>query len=342
MRRNSDADFEAFFSENRVFSGESKMPRLNYCKSCKQQGGARTVDNRKVWACLLALVFFAPLSMSVLVIEAESLSSSVVKIVSPTSVTYDRRVLLLNVTFSYGGLLYDLTYNLDGVVEGSIPMGEYRPPNNEFHVVNTAYAWVTLPDLSDGSHSVTVTLVARVYWSGGGKPGSPFQPTSPGNSEYSASWQDTVRFRVCADETYEPQPQPVVDSTPPEIANLSVQNQTYPTPDVALDFTLDDNASCIAYSLDGGENVTIEGNATLHGISAGLHNLTVYAWDSAGNVGTSEMVSFTLAVPEQEPDAFPIVPVAAVSVAVAAVVAAAAVVYLKKRRASGVGGVKNP
>lgn len=300
------------------------------------------MDKREACVCLLAFLFFAPLSMSILIVEAECLSSSVVKIVSPSSPTYDRRVLLLNVTFTYGGLRYDLTYNLDGVTEGSIPMGEYRPPNNEFHLINTAYAWVTLPELTDGPHSVTVTLVARVYYSGGGKPSAPFQPTSPGSSEYSATWQDTVRFSVCADEPYEPQPQPAVDSTPPEISNLSVHNQTYPPPDVPLNFSLNGSASCIAYSLDGGENVTIEGNTTLHGTPAGLHNLTVYAWDSAGNVGTSEMVSFTMAVPEQVKDAFPIVPVAVVSVAVAAVVAAAAVVHLKKRRTSGGGLVKNP
>ena len=294
------------------------------------------MDKREACACLLAFLFVVPLSMSILVVEAESLSGSVVKIVSPISATYASRVLLLNVTFSYGGLRYDLTYNLDGVTEGSIPMGEYRPPNNEFHVVNTAYAWVTLPELSDGSHSVTVTLVARVHWSGGGKPGAPFQPTSPGGSEYSANWTDTVRFNVFSDAPYKQQPPPAVDSTPPEISNLSVQNQTYPSPHVALDFTLNDNASCIAYSLDGGENVTIEGNTTLHGISAGLHNLTVYAWDSAGNVGISETVSFTVAVPEQEPDAFPIIPV--VAVPVAAVAAVAAVVYVKKRGASAVRG----
>jgi hypothetical protein len=70
-----------------------------------------------------------------------------------------------------------------------------------------------------------------------------------------------------------------------------------------------------------------------------LHNLTVYAWDSAGNVGISETVSFTVALPEQEPDAFPIVPV--VAVPVAAVAAVAAVVYVKKRGASAV-RVKNP
>ncbi len=309
------------------------MSLLYHCVSgASLPGGLRNVDKREAYAFLLAFLFVVPLSLSILVVEAESLSGSVVRIVSPTSATYDRKVLLLNVTFSYGGLRYSLTYNLDGVTEGSIPMGEYRPPSNEFHVVNTAYAWVTLPELSDGSHSVTVTLVARVYWSGGGKPGAPFQPTSPGSSEYSATWSDTVSFSVYGDEPCEPRPQPDVDRTPPEISNLSVKNQTYLSRDVALNFTLNDNALHVAYSLDGAENVTIEGNTTLHGIPAGLHNLTVYAWDSAGNVGASETVSFTVAVPEQSPDAFPIVTVAAVFVAVAAVVAVSAVVYLKKRR----------
>ena len=293
------------------------------------------VDKRQAYACLLAFLFFASLSMSILVVEAESLSSSVVKIVSPTSATYDRRILLLNVTFTYGGLRYDLTYDLDGVLEGSIPMGEYRPPNNEFHLINTVFAWVTLPELSDGPHSVTVTLVARVYYSGGGKPSAVFQPTSPGSSEYSATWQDTVRFSVTTDDPYEPQPQPVVDRTPPEISNLSVDNQTYPPSEVPLNFCLNGSVSCIAYSLDGGENVTVEGNTTLHGIPAGLHNLTVYVWDSASNVGTSKMVSFTVAVPEQKKDAFPSVPVAVASGASLAVVGIGLMVYWKKRKNKG-------
>jgi hypothetical protein len=232
--------------------------------------------------------------MSIPLVEAESLSGSVVKIVSPTSSTYDRRVLLLNVTFCYGGLRLDLTYNLDGVMAGSIPMGEYQPPNNEFHLVNTVYAWVKLPELSDGPHSVTVTLVAHVHYSGGGKPGAPFQPTSPGSSEYSATWSDTVRFSVYSDIPYGSQPQPAVDSTPPKISNISVHNQTYPSPDVPLNFTLSGSTSRIAYSLDGGDNVTIGGNTTLHGLSAGKHNVTIYCWDDAGNVGASQTVAFNV------------------------------------------------
>jgi len=285
------------------------------------------VNKHKACACLLAFLFLVPLPMSIPVGEAESISGSVVKIVSPISTTYDRRVLLLNVTFSYGGLRYDLTYNLDGATEGSIPMGEYQPPNNEFHLINTAYAWVTLPELGDGPHSVTVTLVARVHYSGGGKPSAPFQPTSPGSSEYSATWSDTVQFNVRADESYEPQPHPAADSTPPEISNLSVQNQqTYPSQDIPLNFTLNGSASRIAYSLDGGDNVTIDGNTTLHGLSAGKHNVTVFCWDDAGNVGASETTSFIVKAP------FPITSVVATGLFVIAVAAVAGLVYRKRKR----------
>ncbi len=301
------------------------------------------MDKLKIWTCLLSLLVLVPLSMSIPIVEAESFSGSVVKIVSPTSATYDSRVLLLNVTFTYGGLRLDLTYNLDGVAEGSIPMGEYRPPNNEFHLVNTVYAWVNLPELSDGPHSVTVTLVAHVHYSGGGKPSAPFQPTSPGSSEYSATWSDTVKFSVYADEPYPMQPQPAIDSTPPEISNISVHNQTYPSPDVPLNFTLKDSTSRIAYSLDGCENVTIGGNTTLNGLLAGKHTLTVFCWDDAGNVGASETITFTVDKKSEStsnPEPFLWLPVAA-TVAVAAVVAAAALVYLKKRRNEG-DVVKNP
>ena len=264
------------------------------CCAATLQGGLRNLDKCKVCACLLAFLFLVPLSVSILVFEAESLSGSVVKIISPTAATYDSRVLLLNVTFSYGGLRLDLTYNLDGVTEGAIPMGEYRPPNNEIHLINTAYAWVKLPELSDGQHSITVTLVAHVHYGGGGKTGAPFQPTSPGSSEYSATWSDTVRFSVYADKPYEAQFHPAVDSTPPEISNLSVHNQIYPSSDVQLNFTLTGSASCIAYSLDGGGNVTIGGNTTLHGLSAGKHNVTVFCWDDTGKVGASQTVAFSI------------------------------------------------
>ena len=117
-----------------------------------------------------------------------------------------------------------------------------------------------------------------------------------------------------------------IDTTPPVISALSVQNKTYSTPDVPLNVTVNEPVSQVIYSLDGQENVTVAGNTTLAGLSVGVHNVTVYAWDTAGNVGASETISFSVDVP------FPVVPVAAASVATIAVVSVALLFYFKKRK----------
>jgi phosphomevalonate kinase len=64
----------------------------------------------------------------------------------------------------------------------------------------------------------------------------------------------------------------------------------------------------------------------LTGLSNGLHSVTVYANDTYGNMGVSETVTFTISLP------FPIVPVAAGSVAFAFASAAGLLVYFKKRK----------
>jgi hypothetical protein len=55
--------------------------------------------------------------------------------------------------------------------------------------------------------------------------------------------------------------------------------------------------------------------------------VTVYVWDAAGNVGSSETIVFTVA----ELEHFPAAPVAAASAATVAVVGAGLLVYFKKR-----------
>ena len=68
---------------------------------------------------------------------------------------------------------------------------------------------------------------------------------------------------------------------------------------------------------------------TLAGLAYGVHNVTVYAVDMAGNIGTSETISFTIA---EEPELFPVVPVAAASVASVALIGVGLLVYFKKRK----------
>jgi len=113
---------------------------------------------------------------------------------------------------------------------------------------------------------------------------------------------------------------------PARISISSPENIVYAANNVPLNLSVDMSSSNLSYSLDGQANVTIAGNTTLSDVSAGLHNVTVYAWDAAGNVGASETVTFTVA------ELFPVVPVA-IGVALVAVVIAAtgSLLYNRKR-----------
>jgi len=123
-----------------------------------------------------------------------------------------------------------------------------------------------------------------------------------------------------------PDPFYLLEHTPPEISFLSPLNQTYYNSSVDFVFTLDKPVNWTSYSLDGELNVTVAGNTTLTELSFGLHNVTVYAEDTFGNVGASETVWFSVAEP------FPAVPVAAASAVAVAIVGAGLLVYFKKRK----------
>ena len=62
------------------------------------------------------------------------------------------------------------------------------------------------------------------------------------------------------------------------------------------------------------------------GLPVGMHNVTVYAWDAAGNVGASETIPFTIAEP------FNVAPIVVASAASVAVVSVAFLLYFKKRK----------
>jgi len=123
----------------------------------------------------------------------------------------------------------------------------------------------------------------------------------------------------------------VIEISPPRIAILLLENQTYNQCSVPLGFSLNKPVLWMGYSLDGQENVTVAGNTTLAGLANGNHNVTVYAEDEAGNSGASETLFFSVNVPEPEPSS-EIVPVAAVSLAVATVAAAGLFLYGRKRK----------
>jgi hypothetical protein len=116
-----------------------------------------------------------------------------------------------------------------------------------------------------------------------------------------------------------------IDTAPPEVSILSLENKTYYSSEIQLDFTVSEQSSLIIYSLDGQENETISGNITLTNMPCGEHNVTVYATDRAGHSGASETIFFS--VEEPFPITIVIAPVASV-----AVVGVGLILYFKKRK----------
>ena len=120
----------------------------------------------------------------------------------------------------------------------------------------------------------------------------------------------------------------------PSIEFINPTNTTYLNGNVTVNFLLIKQPLWTGYSLDGLSNTTITGNITLTNLPTGMHNITVYAQDSFGNIGSSETISFTIAKPESE--SFPVVPVAVASVVAVALVVAGLLVYHKKHKQNSV------
>jgi len=84
----------------------------------------------------------------------------------------------------------------------------------------------------------------------------------------------------------------MVDYVPPIITVISPQTKTYSINAIGLTYTINEPTSWVGYSLNDAERVTLAGNITLN-LHAGRYNLTIYANDTAGNIGYSE-VPFTV------------------------------------------------
>jgi hypothetical protein len=113
-----------------------------------------------------------------------------------------------------------------------------------------------------------------------------------------------------------------VDTSPPKIGNVSVYN--IDSGGRLLNFTVDEEAIWVGYSLDNQANVTVSDEPCLGDLSFGSHNVTVYAEDAVGNMGASETLFFNI-----EP--FPTALVIASAVTVTTI-GAGLLVYFKKRK----------
>lgn len=121
----------------------------------------------------------------------------------------------------------------------------------------------------------------------------------------------------------------IMDSTSPQVLiDSPAVNVSYNQSSIPLNFTVNEDAVLVTYSLDGKENQTYSQNVTLSELSEGKHNLTVYALDEAGNIG-SQMTYFSVEFPSLFPTAILLASFVATSVLVASLL-----VYFRYRRAS--------
>ena len=232
-------------------------------------------------------------------------SSDVFVIYSPQNLSYNRNELLANFTVTAPTSIGDVGYSLDN---GSIfrvtnlfkisekpDQSAILPP----YVDVTYEGTVPLSGLTDGNHTLTI-------YDGGQYLGN--------LQRYEISGFAIANFSI--------------DTSTPLLSPLQIKNAYYSS-NVPLNFTISEPASWIAYSLDNRANVTINGNTTLTGLTDGLHFLTVYANDTAGNMGASENITFSVKSPGPlEP--FPTVVVAVLGAASAVLIAVGLWVYFKK------------
>ena len=237
-----------------------------------------------------------------------AISDSVV-IESPKNNTVYRSAILLNYSITSSSNYPDsynqkwvawIGYNIDDK-----PAVAITPP---LTITEHSVPVLSLSELPDGEHRISVT-VQFAY------------TTSIGAYAYNVS-STPIYFRV------DVIPSVRMDNSPPSIFVQSPENKTYNTAGISLSFTVDEPFILMGYRLDAQDYVAAAGNITLADLPQGQHTLTVYAYDTAGNIGPSGTVYFTVA----EPESFPTALVATVSGISVAVVGIGLLVYFKKRK----------
>jgi len=228
---------------------------------------------------------------------------------------------------SSGGMIpWLIKINAQGYEQWNLPYGQY-PGDSFSSIVQTADEGYLVAQLrtasmmradSSGSELWQEDLGTSAIISPSGYPASCLISTKDGGYVVAGSTSASafmIKFS------------PEADLQAPVVTISSPQSKTYDTSEVPLTFTVNDQTSILSYSLDGQQEVAIAGNTTLTGLTVGAHNLTVNARDSAGLVGTSDMVPFTVGA------RFPSEVVFA-GVAIAVVASLSFLLYMKRRSLS--------
>jgi hypothetical protein len=161
--------------------------------------------------------------------EADDLTSHIsgLDIISPQNKTYNSKCLTLNATaYWFFASIDHMFYSTDGQESHELPG---KRPSTEFPnpMHGTVIGLATLPELTEGEHSITVSLIGTLYF--------------PETRSYLD--QATVYFSI--------------DTTPPIVSGLSVENTTHSQLDLPLNFMVNEPTAWMGYRLDDEANVTL-------------------------------------------------------------------------------------
>lgn len=192
---------------------------------------------------------------------------------------------------------YYLSVYLDGV--RSILQLQRFPRSNTVSDYTAIFT-----NLTDTEHVVHIVVEARAYYMAYYTKNGETISTGRTNNTYITQ---TIHFQIDPNSKtvlFQKDPQrvskdPYPNPPTPVPVIISPQNTSYIVANVTqftlpLDFTINATASWIGYSLDNQSRITVGGNSTLSKLSAGSHNITLFAMDIFGNMGTSDTVHFTL------------------------------------------------
>jgi hypothetical protein len=160
-----------------------------------------------------------------------------------------------------------------------------------------------LPKLPEGQHKLTVYMKSEIQYTS--------------TKQLFLEGETTVYFTIG-------------DTKPPIITLAILDGEVFNQTSIPLNFTINKPSSWIAYSLDNDTQKTITTNTTL-AANAGDHTLTVYANDTYGNSGQSEMAHFTVLINPIESPTDDLALLALAILVIAAVVAAFVVIKRKQK-----------
>jgi hypothetical protein len=245
---------------------------------------------------------------------------SAISLQSPSNSTYNVNNITLRIVVTLplqdNIEIVSVSYYLDGVEYTVANYGRYS--FNEHLVTdfpNSLNFTKTLYRLSEGAHTLRVTVASRSSATYVSVMVVPYDYPV----EYDTAYSELVWSHSEINFT--------IDTTPPKISILSLDNKT--ATQTALSFAVSEPVTWIGYSLDGQGNVTINGNTTLPELTYGHHNITVFANDTAGNIGATESINFSIA---KETDPFSTPLAIAASGIFPAVIGAGLLIYFKKRK----------